>query len=295
MELWVNIGFAWITLILAFLLIVIWALRLINKKKKIVWVQKANRTLRRHHKLVGILLIGTALIHGIFSSDKLFSLNWGTANWIVSILLGLSWLFRKKFNPRKWWIYVHRTLTVAFAGIFLVHILSVGGFILDDMIAGRIKPPPVLAAQAKPIAAENTPEATTEAEPAPTTSVYEVLPTMLPSAAQEVFATAAPDPTPTPAPTPTPSKYIDGVYQGTGEGFRPGLVVEVVIESDIIISVSVIDHNEQNKRYWGYPVEVVPQWIVEAQSTDVDTVSGATWTSIGIQAAVEDALIKALR
>ncbi len=97
-------------------------------------------------------------------------------------------------------------------------------------------------------------------------------------------------------PEPTaPSTYIDGVYQATAKGFRAGLVVEVTIENDIIVSVVVISHNEVHKSFWGVPVRVIPQRIIEAQSTDVHTVSGATRTSRGIIKAVNDALNQALR
>ena len=67
-----------------------------------------------------------------------------------------------------------------------------------------------------------------------------------------------------------------------------------MIENDTIISVEVIDHNEVKDRYWRYPVQAIPEWIVEAQSTDVDTVSGATSTSHGIINATNEALAKAL-
>ena len=99
-----------------------------------------NRWLRRHHKLIGILLIAAGAVHGLFSSDTLWSLNLGTVTWIVSILLGISWLLRKKV--KKTWMTVHRLLTVAFVALLVLHIVNVGGFILDDMIAGRIAEPP---------------------------------------------------------------------------------------------------------------------------------------------------------
>lgn len=284
MELWINILFAWIALILSFFLVIIWLLRVINKKKKIVWIQRTNRALRRHHKLVGLLLISTALVHGLFSSDKVFSLNWGTANWVVSILLGLSWLLRKKLNLKNWWMYIHRILTVLFIGLLVVHIVSVGGFILDDIIAGRIGQPPVIDEVAEqPAETQEIPAA--EPTTAPTQS-----PTPTPDNSQPV-TTETPAPV---EPTAGQTRYNDGTYTGTADGYRPGLVVEIVIKNDTIVSVTVIDHNEKNERFWGYPVEAVPQWIIEAQSTDVDTVSGATYTSRGIKNAVDDALSKAL-
>ncbi len=293
MELWINIVFAWIALILSFFLIVIWALRLTCKKKKPLLLHKINRKLRKHHKLIGILLIGTAFVHGLFSSDDLLSLNWGTANWIVSILLGFSWLLRKKLNMKKTWMTVHRVLTVSFVALIAIHVLNVGGFIIDDMIAGDIAPPPVAIAQAESTdnseADEETPEPSVERTPAPTTQ------SEAQTAKPSTVAEPSTENTPAPATTSESSTmYQDGVYQGTGTGYKPGLVVEVTIENDIIVSVTVIDHNEKNEMFWGVPVTEIPKAIVESQSTDVDVVSGATMTSRGIIEAVEDALGKAL-
>lgn len=287
MALWLDIILAWVAVALSFLLIVIWALRLINKRKKITWVQKLNRSLRKHHKVIGLFLIFTALIHGLLSSESVFSLNWGTANWIVSILLGLSWLLRKKLSLKKWWMYIHRILTVAFVALLVIHIISVDGIILDDLIAGRIKPPSTQTEQTEIVVVESEPEQTEQTK----------LPTLLP---KNEDTAQTPQQTQTPAPTPiqTPSDvsiYKDGVYEGTATGYRPGLVVEVVIENGQIASVTVTDHNEKNERFWGVPVELIPQLIVESQSTDVDTVSGATMTSEGIINAVNDALSKAIQ
>lgn len=281
MALWLDVILAWVAVALSFLLIVIWALRLINKRKKTAWIQKLNRTLRKHHKLIGILLILTALIHGLLSSESVFSLNWGTANWIVSILLGLSWLLRKKLNLKKWWMYVHRILTVAFVALLVIHIINVDGIILDDLIAGRIEPSPTQTEQTEIVDAE--PEQTKQTE--------------LPALLQEDEDTAqTPLQTQTPAPASIDAPiYKDGVYEGTATGYRPGLVVQVVIENGQIANVTVTDHNEKNEHFWGVPVELIPQLIVESQSTDVDTVSGATMTSKGIMNAVNDALSKAIQ
>ncbi len=326
MSLWINIIFAWIALILTFLLVVIWGLRLIGKRKssrrsatspgapirlhhgvpqrvgKTASGKHAaakaphpkplaivNRWLRRHHKLIGILLIATGAVHGLFSSDTLWSLNLGTVTWIVSILLGISWMLRKKL--KKAWMTAHRLLTVAFVALLVIHILNVGGFILDDMIAGRVAGPPDITQQVPTEIPSDDAVQTAQATPDET---------------DDVSADTIPDATETPDVTqpttdvtqPTTdvqtSQYIDGTYYGTGNGYRPGLVVEVVIENGQIASVTVTEHNERDERYWGYPATVIPEEIIAAQSTDVDSISGATMTSEGIKEAVDDALSQAL-
>jgi NosR/NirI family transcriptional regulator, nitrous oxide reductase regulator len=86
--------------------------------------------------------------------------------------------------------------------------------------------------------------------------------------------------------------YKDGTYTGTGRGYRPGLQVEVTIEDSKITDIEIGSNNE-TPRYTTRPFNTIPQEIIESQSTDVDTVSGATRTSNGIIAAVEDALNQA--
>ncbi len=311
MALWFNLVLAWVSVALAVLLIIIWALRIINKKKKIPWIKKLNCTLRRHHKIIGILLVVTSVVHGILSSDVLLSFNWGTAIAIVAILLGLSWLLRKKLQLKKWWMYIHRSLTAVFVAILVVHVVNVGGILIDDLIAGRLSVPStdtiaIIDSSAYTAHAADDPEEAIEETPLPdlpkgngngngygnhnSNNASSDSPAMTTPSATQDPSGALPD---TSASDTASSAYTDGVYTGTGTGYRPGLVVEVVIENGMITSVTVTDHNEKNELFWGVPVEQIPQLIVESQSTDVDTVSGATMTSRGIIEAVNDALAQA--
>jgi len=86
------------------------------------------------------------------------------------------------------------------------------------------------------------------------------------------------------------TELADGVYQGTATGFRPGLTVEVSVEEGALASVEVVSHNEIGPQYYTQPIRLIPNLIVKKQSTDVDSVSGATATSSAIKSAVEDAL-----
>lgn len=86
--------------------------------------------------------------------------------------------------------------------------------------------------------------------------------------------------------------YKDGTYTGEGFGYRPGLVVQVIIKNDKITDIQIISHHE-TPSFAQLPFEIIPKRIIESQSTDVDIISGATRTSYGIISAVEDALIKA--
>jgi len=91
----------------------------------------------------------------------------------------------------------------------------------------------------------------------------------------------------------TQGLYQDGTYTGTGAGFRPGLTVEVKVEKGKVVRVKVTTHAEIGSRFYDPPIRLIPSQIVREQSTSVDVVSGATATSYGIMAAVEDALKKA--
>ncbi|SMC25343.1 Polyferredoxin [Clostridium acidisoli DSM 12555] len=87
-------------------------------------------------------------------------------------------------------------------------------------------------------------------------------------------------------------KYKDGTYTGTADGFRPGLQVSVTVKSGKISDIK-IDQINDTPNFYQRAVDTVPNEIITAQSTSVDTVSGATYSSEGIINAVSAALSKA--
>lgn len=99
---------------------------------------------------------------------------------------------------------------------------------------------------------------------------------------------------PTQAPTmPEPSsQFADGVYTGTGYGFKGPITVSVSIASGQISSVEVTDQREDRKWFLRAYSGVVKS-VLSAQSADVDTVSGATFSSRGIIDGVAEALERA--
>ena len=84
----------------------------------------------------------------------------------------------------------------------------------------------------------------------------------------------------------------DGVYHGTSFGRNGNIDVDVTIEGGAIADITVTSHTETDN-IGTVAVEQMPQRIVEAQSTAVDGLSGATFTSNGIKRAVESALSEA--
>jgi uncharacterized protein with FMN-binding domain len=86
--------------------------------------------------------------------------------------------------------------------------------------------------------------------------------------------------------------YQDGTYTGTATGFGGDITVEVTIENGKISTIRVISANGETKSYWNKAVAVIDR-AVAANSPNVDTVSGATYSSTGILNAVKRALAQA--
>lgn len=83
--------------------------------------------------------------------------------------------------------------------------------------------------------------------------------------------------------------FKDGVYTGTAEGFGGPLTVEVTVANGAIAKVVVLE-NSETPFIAEEAFKKLPEAIVANQSWDVDVVSGATYTSKAIIAAVEAAL-----
>jgi len=85
------------------------------------------------------------------------------------------------------------------------------------------------------------------------------------------------------------SRIPDGTYTGEVSRFPLEVKVEVTMENHRITRVNLIRH--QNGQGGG--AEILPARIVETQRVDLDTVSGATYSSKAILTAVETALTEA--
>ncbi len=85
--------------------------------------------------------------------------------------------------------------------------------------------------------------------------------------------------------------YQDGTYTGIGSGYNDDIEIELVISEGNIDSIEVLDHAETDNV--AEPVfEELSEAVIDAQSTDVDTISGATGSSEGFLAAAENAIEK---
>lgn len=88
-----------------------------------------------------------------------------------------------------------------------------------------------------------------------------------------------------------PAAYKDGTYYGTGTGFGGTLKVKVEINGGKITDIQIVE-NQDGSEYISKASSLINS-IISSQSTNVDTVSGATYSSVGIIQAVRDALSQA--
>ena len=88
------------------------------------------------------------------------------------------------------------------------------------------------------------------------------------------------------------SAYSDGTWEGTAFGYNDDITVSVTIKNGMITDISVLQSSDDEPYFDWAKEEIIPN-IITNQSTLVDSVSGATFSSKGIKAAVDDALQKA--
>lgn len=84
----------------------------------------------------------------------------------------------------------------------------------------------------------------------------------------------------------------DGTYTGEAQGFGGPVDVEVIIENGKISEINITSAEKEDGAYLSMAEDIIPT-IIEAQSADVDTISGATFSSTGIKEAVTQALEEA--
>jgi uncharacterized protein with FMN-binding domain len=85
--------------------------------------------------------------------------------------------------------------------------------------------------------------------------------------------------------------YKDGTYSGTGTSRRGNVSVSVTVQSGRIATVTISNITTQ------YPVSRIaslPAQVVSRQSSQVDNISGATYSAQAFSTAVQAALAKAL-
>ncbi len=88
---------------------------------------------------------------------------------------------------------------------------------------------------------------------------------------------------------PAPRIYNDGTFTGKAYGYDGYIYVTITVENDMITSVSSTCE-EEDISYWLSCREKVISQIIDLQQTEVDAVSGATYSSNAIMKAVAAAM-----
>lgn len=83
--------------------------------------------------------------------------------------------------------------------------------------------------------------------------------------------------------------YEPGVYISQAEGYYSTLIVEVSMTAYGIDSIKILEH-EEPQVLSETVFEKLPPRIIKAGTTDIDVISGATYTSEALLKAVEQAL-----
>ncbi len=89
------------------------------------------------------------------------------------------------------------------------------------------------------------------------------------------------------------STYKDGTFKGTAEGWGGDITLSVTIKDNKITKITILSASDETPEYFAQAKGVISS-ILKAQSTDVDTISGATYSSNGIIEAVKACLKQAL-
>ena len=84
---------------------------------------------------------------------------------------------------------------------------------------------------------------------------------------------------------------VDGVYTAAAYGYKSDIEVQVTISQGEIVAIDILSQNE-DADYFNRAVGVVSS-VLAAQSTSVDAVSGATFSSKGILQAINRGLAQA--
>ncbi|HAD19982.1 MAG TPA: hypothetical protein DCF42_06240 [Lachnospiraceae bacterium] len=88
------------------------------------------------------------------------------------------------------------------------------------------------------------------------------------------------------------TKWKDGTYTGSARGYGGTITAQVTIKNGKIASIDLVSHAGETPSYFAKAKAVVNR-ILKKQTPNVDTVSGATYSSNGIREAVKAALKKA--
>ena len=89
-------------------------------------------------------------------------------------------------------------------------------------------------------------------------------------------------------------RFIPGTYEGEAQGFGGVIRVSVTVNENEIMEIEVLSSPGEDAAYFTQ-AETLNAKILQRQSTDLDAVTGATLSSIGLLDAVDAALEQAVK
>ena len=81
----------------------------------------------------------------------------------------------------------------------------------------------------------------------------------------------------------------DGSYTGSSKGYKGTVTVKVTVKDEKLTNIEIISY-EDDKRWFERAKNSIVTNIIQNQTTDVDTVAGATYSSLGIKNSIINAL-----
>lgn len=90
------------------------------------------------------------------------------------------------------------------------------------------------------------------------------------------------------------ARFVPGVYEGEAQGFGGIIQVSVTVDENEITDIKVLSSPGEDAAYFSQ-AETLNAKILQKQSTDLDAVTGATLSSIGLLDAVDAALEQAVK
>lgn len=300
-----------ISLILAWAAVVCAVFAALKFVARISGNRSLNRFFHRCHIPFGVLLLVIGILHGILAGNPswatlsdfqpaavLFTLNWGTGLIIIAILLALTYVFRKQL--KKYWMPAHRALTVLLILFLALHLLDVG-----IQLPGRLLNSSSSSAS---VTEQIDNSSDTAADSSSSDSQTASSGTSDSSAAASDSGSSSTDSSSTDSSTTDSSSagsssgsvvtfsgavLKDGTYQGSADGYEGTISVTVTVSGGAVTDVTV-DSESDSPQYFDRAQSVLDD-IVNGQTLEVDTVSGATFSSAGLINAVADALQNAVQ
>ena len=90
------------------------------------------------------------------------------------------------------------------------------------------------------------------------------------------------------------ARYVPGTYEGEAQGFGGVIKVAVTVDENDVTEIKVLSSAGEDAAYFSQ-AETLSDKILQKQTTDLDAVTGATLSSIGLLDAVDAALEQAVK